>query len=178
MNSYEFTIIASGLDPDADDFADRFFKAGCEDATLSFQKGLILLDFEREARTFLSAVVSAIRDVRRAGATVEGVEPSSLVSLSDIAARAQLSRAATSLYAQGKRAGGFPAPVARVTTESPLWDWAEVARWLFLRNQVDRLTVVRARVTKAIGLAMKREPRSAIARKIAQRLKDDKRATQ
>ena len=50
MKTFEFSIIASGLDPEAEDFADRFFNAGCDDATLSFQKGHIILDFAREAR--------------------------------------------------------------------------------------------------------------------------------
>ena len=35
MKIFEFRIIASGLDPEAEDFADRFFDAGCDDATLS-----------------------------------------------------------------------------------------------------------------------------------------------
>ncbi|MEA2889050.1 MAG: hypothetical protein QOD11_3410 [Bradyrhizobium sp.] len=35
MKTFEFSIIASGLDPEAEDFADRFFNAGCDDATLS-----------------------------------------------------------------------------------------------------------------------------------------------
>jgi hypothetical protein len=33
MKIFEFSIIASGLDPEAEDFADRFFDAGCDDAT-------------------------------------------------------------------------------------------------------------------------------------------------
>ena len=45
MKTFEFSIVASGLDPEAEDFADRFFNAGPDDATLSFQKGHIILDF-------------------------------------------------------------------------------------------------------------------------------------
>ncbi len=44
--------------------------------------------------------------------------------------RAGLRRAAISLYAKGMRAQEFPAPVARVTSESPIWDWYEMARWM------------------------------------------------
>jgi hypothetical protein len=150
MKSYPFTIIASGLDPTADDFEDRFFEAGCDDATLSFQNGRIILDFSREARSFAHALVSAIRNVRAAGAQVEHIEPDCLVTLSDIAERTNLSRSAVSLFASGARGTGFPAPIARLTTSSPLWDWVQVARWMFSTRRGTRRVVVEARMTKAI----------------------------
>ena len=31
--TFEFAVIASGLDPEADDVFDRFYEAGCDDAT-------------------------------------------------------------------------------------------------------------------------------------------------
>jgi hypothetical protein len=37
MKKYEFTIIASGLDADAANFEDRFFEAGCDDATIALE---------------------------------------------------------------------------------------------------------------------------------------------
>jgi hypothetical protein len=49
MRTHEFAIIASGLDPEAEDFATRFYDAGCDDATVSFQKGHIIVDFSRDA---------------------------------------------------------------------------------------------------------------------------------
>jgi hypothetical protein len=70
MKTFEFSIIASGLDPEAEDFADRLFDAGCDDATLSFQKGHIVLDFVREAETMDAAIVSAVECVAAAGAKV------------------------------------------------------------------------------------------------------------
>lgn len=149
MKTFEFTIVASGLDPQADDFEDRFFEAGCDDATIAFVKGLIVLEFARKATTFTGALMSAIENVTRAGATVEHVEPDYLVSLSDIAERCNLSRAALSLFAAGKRGQGFPAPVARVTTSTPLWDWAEVAQWMYRNAKgISRSEVVYARVVR------------------------------
>jgi hypothetical protein len=71
MKTYEFTIIAFGLDSTAPDFEDRFFEAGCDDATLAFVKGRIVVEFQREAQNFSHALASAIRDVVRAGATIE-----------------------------------------------------------------------------------------------------------
>ena len=154
MSTYQFTIVASGLNPVADDFEDRFYEAGCGDATLSFQKGKIVLEFTREARSLAHALVSAIRSVRAAGATVEHIEPDQLVTLSDIADRAGISRAAVSLFASGERGARFPAPIARLTTRSPMWDWVHVAKWLFSRRQVSRQAVVEARVVQAAALAL------------------------
>ena len=154
MRNHEFTIVAAGLDPQAADFGDRLFEAGCGDATISLQKGAIILEFDRDARTFSSALVSAIANVRAAGATVVHVEPDHLVSLADIALRAGVSRAAASNYAKGSRGQGFPAPVARVTTENPLWDWVEVARWFHQSGRLPTRDVVRARIVRQANLGI------------------------
>ena len=148
METFDFTILATGLDPHAEDFEGRFFDAGCDDATVSFQKGHILVDFSREAVSMEEAVSSAVEHVRLAGATVERVEPDPLVSLSDMAGRANLSRSAMTNYFKGDRQDGFPAPRARVTTDSPLWDWAEASAWLFRRQRVSRALAVKAMVVR------------------------------
>lgn len=150
MKTYEFSVIASGLDPSADDFESRFYDAGCDDATVSFQKGHIIVDFAREAETMDAAVSSAVEAVLAAGATVDRVEPDPLVSLAEIASRTGMSRAAMTQYSKGQRGRDFPAPVARVTSDSPLWDWAIVARWLFRSEKVSRDVVIEAQtVTEA-----------------------------
>jgi hypothetical protein len=148
MKNFQFTIIASGLHPEAEDFEDRFFEAGCDDATITFARGAILLEFDRQARNFAHAIDSAIKDVKAAGAVVERVEPDYLVSLSDIAERASLTRAAISQYAKGDRGQGFPLPVARVSSESPLWDWVDVSRWLHKKKRIALNDVVRARFVR------------------------------
>ena len=130
MATYEFSVIASGLDPHDEDFEARFYEAGCNDATVSFQKGSIIVDFARDAESLEAAISSAFLAVRSTGATVKRIEPDPLVSLSDISFRSGLTRSATSNYASGKRGCDFPAPVARVMSDSPLWDWAVVARWM------------------------------------------------
>jgi hypothetical protein len=152
MKTHEFTIVASGPDPAANDFEDRFFEAGCDDSTISFHKGAIILEFAREAPTFAKALISAFADVQKAGAKVERIEPDYLVSVSDIAARSGLSRAAISLYGKGKRAQGFPAPVARVTSESPLWDWVDIARWMVQHSKLSAGEVLQARMVKEANL--------------------------
>lgn len=154
METYEFTIVASGIDPNADDFENAFFVAGCDDATIAYQRGVLVLDFAREAKSFSHAVVAAVSDTRKAGATVERIEPDPLVSLSEIAKRTGLTKAAISNYAHGHREDMFPGPVARVTTDSPLWDWVEVVRWLRRRHKVDlgRRDLIQARILRDLNL--------------------------
>jgi transcriptional regulator with XRE-family HTH domain len=154
MKTYEFSIIASGLDPSADDFEAKFYEAGCDDATVSFQKGHIIVDFAREAASIAQAIVSAIECVKAAGAMVERVEPDPLVNLSDIAARTGMTRAAISQYSKGQRSRDFPAPVARVTSDNPLWDWATVARWLFQHDKLARETAIEAEAVRAANAAI------------------------
>jgi hypothetical protein len=154
MKKYEFSIIASGLNPEAEDFEQRFFDAGCDDATVSFQKGHIIVDFAREAESISKAISSAVQNVEAAGARVDRVEPDPLVSLSDIAARTGLSRAAMTQYSKGQRSKDFPSPVARVTSDSPLWDWASVAKWLFQHEKLSRDEAIVAEAVRASNAAI------------------------
>lgn len=148
MRTYEFSIIASGLDPDAEDFESRFYEVGCDDATVSFQKGHIILDFARQATSVEAAIGSAVDAVRLAGAIVDRVEPDPLVSLSEIASRTGLTRAAITHYSKGQRGKDFPTPIAKVTSESPLWDWAVVAKWLFQHGKITRCQALEAEAMK------------------------------
>lgn len=170
MRKYNFTLIASGIDPALNEIeVDRLYEAGCDDATVSTQKGFIVLEFDREGRNFISALFSAIANVQKAGGVIERIEPDHLVSASEIAKRCGLGRAAISLYAAGERREGFPRPIARVTTESPLWDWVEVASWLHQRNRLDRATAVQARLVRVVNRAIERPPRHAIMRRRIER---------
>lgn len=151
MANHHLTIVASGLDHASQDYADRFYEAGCDDATLSVQKGLFVLEFDRSADSFENALDSAITDVRKAGAKVERVEPDYLVSASEIAARCGQTRQAISLYASGQRGKGFPSPVARITTESPLWDWAEVSSWMSEHRILSKEIAEEARIIRRVN---------------------------
>jgi len=144
MKTFEFSIIASGLDPEAEDFESRFYDSGCDDATVSFQKGHIIVDFAREAECIDDAISSAVLNVAATGAKVERIEPDPLVSLTDIAARTNMTKSAMSLYAQGKRQSGFPAPSLRITSTSPLWEWPKVADWLFKHDKLSRDEAIEA----------------------------------
>lgn len=148
MKTFEFSIIASGLDHNAEDFEARFYDGGCDDALVSFQKGHIILDFARDADTVEEAVISAIEDVLKVGARIDRIEPDPLVSLADIASRTGLTRAAMTNYSKGSRGQGFPAPVARITSDSPLWDWAAVALWLYKNRRLEKAAAVQAEAVR------------------------------
>ena len=154
MKMHEFCIIASGLDPEADDFESRFYKAGCDDATIAFQKGHIIVDFARDAESLEDAIATAVEAVNKAGAKVDRVEPDPLVSLSDMAARPGMTRAAMTNYFKGTRAKNFPAPVAKVTSDSPLWDWATVARWMYQNKKLEREVALSAEIVREANEAV------------------------
>lgn len=154
METFEFSVVASGLDPDAADFEARFYDAGCDDATISFQKGHIIVDFARQAESVEVAIATALAAVAQAGAWIDRVEPDPLVSLADIAARTGMSRAAMTLYAKGERAKGFPKPVAKVTSDSPLWDWASVSLWLLQRDKLSRKEAIQATAVKQANVVI------------------------
>jgi hypothetical protein len=72
-----------------------------------------------------------------------------------------VNRQAVSLLILGERGpGGFPPPAARVTSDSPLWDWLTVVRWLKRHGRLrDRMALVQAAMIREINgiLEMRRE---------------------
>lgn len=141
-----FVIIADGLDPDADDTYNAFHEAGCDDATVAWREGAFTLYFHREAARFDEALMSAYRDVTKAGATVTRFEPDTFVTLTDIAERSGLTASTIADLRRSQEGVDFPPPSIRVTTDEPLWDWAAVALWLQRRQLVDRSVAIEARV--------------------------------
>lgn len=156
MPVFEFSLALSGVDPEDDTLEDRLYEAGCDDALVSVVKGRVVLDFTRDAKNFIHAVVSACKDVRAVGAEVVRIEPDSFATISDIAERTGLSRQAISLFVQGKRGpGDFPPPAMRVTTDSPMWNWTDVARWCWRHEKIDSPSmVVNASITEALNLVL------------------------
>ena len=156
MAKFEFTVIASGLDPQADDYEARFYDGACGDATVSFQNGHTILDFEREADSLTDAIISAVHDASNVGATLEAVEPDPLVSLSQMASRSGMSRAAMTNYFKGHRQEGFPAPKRHVTSQSPLWDWGDIAQWLYRQGRLSREEALSAGIVSAANEILER----------------------
>jgi hypothetical protein len=72
MGTYSFVVHVSGVNLNGE-YEDLFWPA-CDDATILVRDDAMLLDFDREADSYESAVKSALADVRRSGAHVDSVE--------------------------------------------------------------------------------------------------------
>ncbi len=133
---------------------DALFEAGCDDATLSRRSGRLVLTFSRTGPSLQDAIVSAIRDVRKAGigAEVLRVDECGLVTQAEIARRIGHTRQLVFQYVTGARGpGGFPPPVCHITDSAPLWYWCEVAYWLRQNDMVTEHVLQQAQGTALIN---------------------------
>lgn len=130
MKEFEFTLkfnlSDSSLEPDA--FIERLEEEGCDDALIGVgQKKRIALQFNREAKTALNAVVSAIKDVERAIPDAKLIEATpDLVGLSDIAEILRFSRQNMRKLMLSNMAS-FPAPIHE--GKLSLWHLSSVLTW-------------------------------------------------
>ncbi|WP_051219412.1 hypothetical protein [Oceanobacter kriegii] len=132
--NYQFTLNVSGATPETEDFEDKLFEAGCDDALVCFYGSNPYLEFDREADSAYKAITSAIADVQEAGYQVVSIEEAGQVTLSGAAHHSQISKQALNNYARGKRGpGGFPAPCYGLQTGTPLYSWLAITDWL-VRN--------------------------------------------
>ncbi|MFN6163357.1 MAG: hypothetical protein ACK5AC_13410 [Planctomycetota bacterium] len=130
---FEFALIVGGVSELTPAVEDALFQAGCDDATVSMQHGRLYIEFSRSAVSLEDAIISAIRDVRKAdiGAEVLRVDECSLVTASEIARRMGRTRQLVHQYMNGTRGpGGFPPPECHLTDHAPLWAWCAVSYWL------------------------------------------------
>ena len=90
-------------------------------------------------RKFLTAIRSALTDIRKLGYQDLIVEEQGFSTLSEMAERASLSRQVLSLYALNKRGdGNFPKPMYGLSSKSAMYSWPEVATWLFNQGKLDK----------------------------------------
>jgi transcriptional regulator with XRE-family HTH domain len=147
MNSYHFTIVVRDAYIDAPDIEDKFYEAGCGDALLCSYNDTVYLEFDRQADNAEQAIKSALDNIRLLGFQQLIVQESGVSTLSEMAERAGLTRAALSQYAKSKRGcGDFPKPVYGVATGSALYSWAEVAEWLYKQGKLAQTHYEVARV--------------------------------
>ncbi len=126
--TYEFTLIVAGADVQTDEALNALAEVGCDDATVGSSGGVQHLDFDREASSYLAAVLSAIEDVEAAvpGVRTVRVLPDEYVTLVEIAQRTGRTRESARLLSIGERGpGGFPPPAARGAERNKLWRWPE-----------------------------------------------------
>lgn len=151
---HEFVLVLSGVTDLSPGVMDALFEAGCDDATPSLRFGRVYLTFARSAGSLRDAVLTAIRDVKRAkiGADVVYVDDCNLVSQADIARRINRTRQQVGQYVSGTRGpGGFPGPVCDVSEGHPRWQWCEVADWLCQNGIVGDEVLSESRVVAAIN---------------------------
>jgi hypothetical protein len=181
MNMHEFTLIIETQAGLEDGIEDALFEAGCDDAALSFRKGIAYLNFDREAKDLESAVISAIQQAEQSGLNlwVKRVEPSDLVTSAEIARRLDRSRQSIQQLISGSRGDGdFPLPVAGVTAKTMLWSWQEVAGW-FLKNDKlnDRSIYDNAVVLKQINESLENRKNESYMKNIDRITKQLKKRT-
>jgi len=116
---HDFTLVLTGFTRLTERVENALYEAGCDDATLSMRCGRPYLTFSRVAPSLKEAILSAIRDVRKAGigADVLRVDDCSLVTQADIARKIGRSRQLVHQYITGTRGpGAFPPPPATSPT--------------------------------------------------------------
>ena len=151
---HDFALIVAGIESLTSDVEDALFNAGCDDATLSIQYGLLYMEFSRRARSLQDAIVSAIHNVQKAGigAQVLRVDESNLVTAAEISRRIQRSRQLVHQYMTGQRGpGGFPPPECHLIEGSPLWAWRAVSYWLVQNSLLRPEESWNAEVVEAIN---------------------------
>ena len=156
---YNFVLVLSGVAEPDERLENALFEAGCDDGTLAFRNGVGYVEFDRQAPSLDTAILSAIRDVERADPrlTVVAVEPGDSVNASEIARRAEVTREYIRLLVQGKRGeGNFPVPQSGIAGKTLVWSWAEVVRWMLEHNLLeDRSVLATAETIRDINDALK-----------------------
>jgi hypothetical protein len=159
---HDFTLVITGITELIPEAEDALFEAGCDDATLSVRHGRVFLTFSRTATSMKDAILSAIRDVRKAdvGADVLRVDICDLVTQAEIARRIGRSRQLVHQYLTGARGpGGFPAPACDLDEGTPLWSWCEMADWFWRNDMIKEDTLRESNEVAAINAVLELEHR-------------------
>lgn len=81
-DAFLFTLVLSGASELTAEIADALYDAGCDDALIGSRDGVVFADFAREASSLREAILSAVRDIEKAGIglTVVRIEPDELAT--------------------------------------------------------------------------------------------------
>lgn len=154
QREYDFALIVVGQNELTDEILNALFEAGCDDATVSLQYGFIYMEFSRSANSMKDAILSAIRNVRKAkvGLNVWRVDDCNLVTQAEIARRIGRTRQLVQQYMAGTRGpGGFPAPQCNLKDRVPLWTWCSVSYWLVQNDMIRPEELQNAEAINAIN---------------------------
>ena len=156
MNEFDFTLkfclTGTPLEPEA--HIDRLGEEGCNDALIGVgQSGRIALQFTRRAENAFVAILSAIKDVKRAIPDAKLIEATpDLVGLTEIAEILGYSRQYIRKLMLNNRAS-FPAPIHE--GKAALWHLSHVLAWLQQENRysVDEMLLQVAKATMQLNIA-------------------------
>jgi len=160
MNAYSFSVMVDGIRYSSTDLEDKLHEVGCDDGLIHAHGNYVAIDFDREAESLESAVLSAIENIENAGigARVSSINESIYVSLSDIAKLTGITRQAISLYFKGKRNklinDEFPIPTHNLSSRNTLWRWSEVANWLTRNGKLAQIAADNACMLERLNLAL------------------------
>ena len=158
MNTYEVTVVVDGFDMESE-FQNANIECLSYDTVASRTGSVTRIDADIDAPTAVDAVMQLIADLRSINVTVVRIDPV-LVSVPEIADRADISRETARLWATGKRRTGFPRQYT-VVGVTGLWFWADVHAWMTSEGiHVETPTPVPSNVVEALNGAMA-EVRSA-----------------
>jgi hypothetical protein len=170
---HDFALVLTGITELTQAAEDALFEAGCDDATLSVRSGRVYLTFSRTAPTLKDAILSAIRDVKKAkiGGDVLRVDDCNLVTQADIARRIGRTRQLVHQYITGERGpGNFPAPACHICDESPLWYWCEVAYWLWQNDMIKEDVLRQAEQVNLINTVLELQHQRQMAPQLAEEI--------
>jgi hypothetical protein len=129
MTMHVFMVVLDRRPTDAE--MDRLFEVGFDDAAFGVERGVPVVEFDREAPTLADAIVAAVRGLESVGLVAVRVIDEDLVTLADIADRIKQSRESVRRYVTGERGpGGFPPPVNPARDGTVFYRWSEVAPWI------------------------------------------------
>ena len=155
MKEYEFTLKFNFPDTSAnpESYLENLAQAGCDDALIGIgQKGRIAFNFNREADSALSALCSAIEQVKRVIPDAQLIEATpDFVGLSDIADVVGCSRQNLRQLMINNQAS-FPQPVHE--GKAAIWHLSNVLDWLKERKDyaIDNTLLDMAKATMQLNI--------------------------
>lgn len=168
---HDFVLVLNGISEPTEEAHDALYEAGCDDATLSVRSGRCYLTFSRRGATTKDAILSAIRDVKKANIGIEvlRVDNCNLVTQADIARRINRTRQQVHQYIVGQRGpGGFPSPACHLAEESPLWYWCEVAYWMWQNNIIKHDVLKEAEEVRLINSVLELRQQQKLTPELAE----------
>ena len=135
MTNYNFYITLKYINEPSAELEDALYECGCDDALLSFANGMAILDFDRESKSLLDAIHSAIKDLIKCKVNIDNIGPGDVVNQAELARRFDVSREYIRKYFNKQiHDKSFPRPFSiGMDLSNVFWSYYEILHW-FLNN--------------------------------------------